>query len=195
MTSTVATRRDPHDDARWSTARVARLVKARSTTGDRRLAVRLAQLPESCTVLRDRQVPNTRATIDHIVVAPSGVWVIDAADYTGRVERRDATGWAAADARLFVDGRDYTKLADGLAWQTEAVRAALAAQGGDMPPVHAALCFTRCDSTWFARPFVVGDVLVTAQAELVQAIRQPGPMAPSAIDAAAGRLGRHFVAA
>lgn len=39
-----------------------------------------------CTFPHDRRIPPTRANIDHIVIAPTGVYVIDAKNYTGRAQ-------------------------------------------------------------------------------------------------------------
>ncbi len=64
------------------------------------------ELPESAIVLHDRRIPGSRANIDHIVVAPSGVWVIDAKAYGGKVERRTIGSIWNAQNRVFVAGRD-----------------------------------------------------------------------------------------
>lgn len=49
------------------------------SVGEERLA-RFFQreLPKSEIALHDRHIPGFRANIDHVLVAPSGVWVIDA---------------------------------------------------------------------------------------------------------------------
>ena len=67
------------------------------------------QLHQRAVVLDDRKVPGTKVHIDHIVVAPSGVWVIDAKESDGRVERRDIGGWFKVDERLYVAGKDRTE--------------------------------------------------------------------------------------
>src|SRR4051794_39107881 len=36
-------------------------------------------------ILHDRRIPGSRANIDHIAVAPSGVWVIDTKHYKGKI--------------------------------------------------------------------------------------------------------------
>lgn len=91
-------------------------------------------------VLHDRRWPGTRsANIDHIAVGPSGVFVIDAKKYQGKVELVDKGSWLRSDWRLHVNGRNQTKLVDGVAAQAAAVRAVL----GDHAdvPVHGVLCF------------------------------------------------------
>ncbi|MGB3375417.1 MAG: nuclease-related domain-containing protein [Microbacterium sp.] len=56
----------------------------RGAIGEEMLAARLKDLPEPARVLNDRRLPGTRANIDHIVVAPSGVWVVDAKRYRAK---------------------------------------------------------------------------------------------------------------
>jgi len=41
---------------------------------------------EGLYFLHDRRIPPTRANIDHIVIAPTGVYVIDAKNYAGRAQ-------------------------------------------------------------------------------------------------------------
>jgi len=67
------------------------------------------------SVLHDRRIPGARANVDHIVVAPWGVFVIDAKNYKGRVEKRDRGGFFSTDYRLYVGGRDKTALVAGMA--------------------------------------------------------------------------------
>jgi len=79
-------------------------------------------------LLHDRRIPWRRTTIDHIAVARSGVWVIDAKRYRAKVEVAQARlAVAGSDkTRLVVAGRDRTRLVDGLSMQVELVAAAVA---------------------------------------------------------------------
>lgn len=119
---------DPQSTTAW----------ARGAEGERRLASALTQLlGDRAVFLHDRKVG--RANIDHLIVASSGVWVVDAKNYNGRVEYRNKAGWLSpADWRIYVGGRDQTKLAKGLEWQVTAVRKAL---GRADVAIHPALCF------------------------------------------------------
>lgn len=49
------------------------------------------------------------------MIAPAGIFVVDAKDYQGSLEIRDLGGWFHADERLYVGGRDRSKLADNMA--------------------------------------------------------------------------------
>jgi hypothetical protein len=110
--------------------------------------------PRGILTLHDRKIPGSSANIDHIVVAPSGVWVVDAKNYTGRVERR---GRFSGDVRLYVNGKNRTRLAAAMNRQVEVVRRAV---GAHNVPVHAVLCFAGGEWGLFAKPFVVGDAWV-----------------------------------
>lgn len=59
---------------------------ARGAGGEERVAQLLAKhLDPSVVVLHDRAIARSRANIDHIAIAGSGVWVIDAKRYKGKV--------------------------------------------------------------------------------------------------------------
>ena len=75
-------------------------------------------------------MPRSRANIDHIAIAPSGVFVIDAKRYTGKIEVRKPL---IGDPKLVIRGRDKTKLVEGLKRQVEAVRSGLAVIEQDVP--------------------------------------------------------------
>ena len=98
-------------------------------------------------MLHDRRIPGSRANIDHLVVAASGIWIIDAKSYKGKVEQRDVGKWLQTDNRLYVNGRDQSKLVGGLARQINAVLEAI--EDADIR-VSAALCFV--DSEWVCSP-------------------------------------------
>jgi nuclease-like protein len=121
-------------------------------------------------VLDDRKVPGANATVNHIVIAPSGVWVVEAKDYDGRVERRDVGGWFKVDERLYVAGRDRTNLVDGIDRHVIAVENVLAREKLDLVPVHAALCFINSEWGWFAKPFSLNGVWVTWAQNLTELV-------------------------
>src|SRR3954452_23069156 len=114
--------------------------------GEEKLAAELAKVP-GLHVLNDRRVPGTRGNIDHIVIAPAGVFVVDAKHLAGRIELRDKGGLFRRDLHLYVGGRDQSKLARAMGWQIDAVRAAFGAAAVDpSPPLVAVLCFI--DGDW-----------------------------------------------
>jgi hypothetical protein len=64
----------------------------RGATGERRTARLLSQLERhGWAILHDLAVPGSRANIDHLVIGPAGVFVIDSKQYRGRLQL-DPTG-------------------------------------------------------------------------------------------------------
>lgn len=119
---------------------------ARGSTGEQKLAQALAGVT-GIKLLHDRSVPGTKGNIDHIVVAPAGVFVIDAKHYKGLIQIRDVGGWLKTDSRLYVGRRDCSHLAENMGWQVEAIQRALLA-GGFEPTllITPVLCFV--DGEW-----------------------------------------------
>lgn len=97
---------------------------AKGARGERELAAALADLA-GVKVLNDRRVPGTRGNVDHMVMAPAGLFVVDAKCYEGRLEIRDKGGLFRTDERLYVGGWDRSRLADKMAWQVKAVETLL----------------------------------------------------------------------
>jgi hypothetical protein len=153
------------------------------------------QLHDRAVVLDDRMVPGTKVSIDHIVVAPSGVWVIDTKDCGGRVERRDVGGWFKVDERLYVAGKDRTGMIDEVDRHVVAVEEALAKEGLDLVPVHAALCFTNSDWGWFAKPFSLNGVWVTWAERLPDLVLDWSAIPNSDLNRLARALGTRLPAA
>jgi hypothetical protein len=116
---------------------------AKGARGEKELADALAGLPDVVT-LHDRSVPGTRGNIDHLVIAPAGLFVVDAKHYEGRLRIRDRGGLFRTDNRLYVGGRDCSKLAENMGWQVKAVETLLASVEVAMP-VTPVLCFIDVD--------------------------------------------------
>lgn len=152
----------PKDAGRsWATGQV----------GEQALGAALDALRGDLLVLHDRRLPRSQANIDHLVVAPAGVWVIDAKRDRGRVAALDRGGWFRSDVRLTVAGRDRTRLVEGVRHQVRRVEAALPGV-----PVHGALCFVDADWALFAKPFAVDGVLVTWGKALRERLTAPGSL-------------------
>lgn len=117
----------PANETSWDTG----------AAGEEALGAHLAKTCPNVIVLHDRLLPNSRTNIDHLAVAPSGVFVIDAKRYKGKIQIQEP---ARGNPRLFIAGRNKTKLVEGLARQREAVLTALAPFDPEIP-VHACFCF------------------------------------------------------
>ena len=165
---------------------------ARGSAGERLLAEQLGRrIGNRAILLHDRRVPGTRGNIDHLAVAPSGVWIIDTKYYVGKVEHRDVGGWFRTDVRLFVCGHDRTKLVEGLGWQTEAVQRALVTLDsmGEAPvQLHQALCFVDAEWPFFAKPFSHNGVYVSGPRSLADAVAEPGLLSVEDVHRVASHL-------
>jgi hypothetical protein len=157
----------------------------KGSEGEQRLAAFLERrLPASAVVLHDLLVPGTRANIDHVVVAASGVWVIDAKRYSGKLERRRAGLLSNNGDAIIVAGRNRTNVVDGLPRQVDAVRKAVGAAVAVTPVV----CFL--DSEWGlrAKAFELNGVLVTRRRDLLRRISAPGELTPEAVVAVSRQI-------
>ena len=126
---------------------------------------------ESIRVMHDRRIPGTRANIDHVVVTPRGIWVIDAKKYKGRPQLRvDGGLFRPRVERLFIGGRDKTKLVEGAEWQATEVQAVV---GG--LPVIGVLCFVDADWPMIGGAFSVRAIEVLWARKLISRMRSVGP--------------------
>jgi hypothetical protein len=115
---------------------------ARGALGEEVVARSLAKhLRPGTLVLHDRAIAGSRGNVDHIAVAPSGVWVIDSKRYEGKV---DIHAPLLGKARLTVAGHGKTQLIRSLACQVELVAGEMARIARDVP-VQGALCFVDAD--------------------------------------------------
>lgn len=164
---------------------------ARGAEGEEQIGIFLSRsVGAEGVVLHDRRIPGRRANLDHVAIVPSGVWVIDAKHYRGRLERRSVGGWFTARQTLYVGRRDQSRLVASAARQ----RADVARR---LPPdlrVRAALCFTGAERNLFARPFVLDGVVVTWPKALAKELVAPGPLDAEARHELATRLARAFPA-
>ncbi|HVM31193.1 MAG TPA: nuclease-related domain-containing protein [Candidatus Limnocylindrales bacterium] len=125
-----------------------------------------------CRALHDRRVPGSPANIDHIVVAPSGIYVIDAKRYEGVVRVRDRGPLWRTDLRLYVGGRDRSKMADGLRWQVERVVKIIAGSGTTpLPRVVGVLCFVGSSWPLFRPPKEFEGLRLESPRSLEKALR------------------------
>jgi hypothetical protein len=123
-------------------------------------------------VLHDRRIPGTRANIDHLVVAPCGVYVVDAKHYRGAIRWHNKGSAFRPDVRLYVKGRDRTNLVVSMQQQASTVARLLPAE----TPIVPVLCFVLSDWGLLQRSFRVDGVLVTWPRNLAKRIRPDGPL-------------------
>jgi hypothetical protein len=166
-------------------------VWARGAEGERRLGGALATLTaDDLVVLHDRRLPSSKTNIDHLVVGPNGIYVVDAKRYTGLVELRSSgTSFRPGPNKLYVAGRDRSKLVDAMSKQILAVDAVTKDLLATMPvPITAVLCFVDSEWALFAKPLSLNGVEVMWPKVLYKLVCAPGPLGPSDVQAYAQRL-------
>jgi hypothetical protein len=162
----------------------------KGSNGESRLAAFVErEVGNGILALHDRLIPGTRRNIDHIFIAPSGVWVVDAKSYKGKVAKRDVGPFWRSEYKVYVGGRDRSNLAKGVESQVEAVLAALrpdpVVKGTD---VYAGLCFVDSDWGMLDFPFQVGTVWVLYPGALRKRLKKDGPLSRELMEHVAKRL-------
>ena len=135
-------------------------------------------------ILNDRRMPGGHGNIDHLAIAPTGVFVIDAKNIKGKVRVAKPLFGAA---KLRIAGRNRTKLIDGLDRQVSAVRDALEANGHAGVPVQGVLCFTTADLPLLGTLKMRGHLLLHSRV-LAKRLNANGPLQSPAIEALAHSL-------
>jgi hypothetical protein len=157
---------DRYDD-RWATA------YDKGAVGEQRLGQLLERLVGGFGwVLHDRAV-GRNANIDHIVVVPSGVWIVDSKNYRGKV-RAQRRGLFGPVQGMRVRGADRTDVVRGALWQVDSVRSAVDEPG---VPVHLLLAFPD-DSAfgWFSKSFQIDGVWCCPPGELAGRLLGSAPV-------------------
>jgi hypothetical protein len=118
---------------------------------------------EGFRILHDRQIPGSRANIDHLVIGPPGIYVVETKSLGGSLQIRDND--------VFVAGRRRTKMIDEVKREALAVESALAdeiaAHGRTVSPV---ICVHRADLP-LLRSEVAGVRIVSGK-DLVKRLRE-----------------------
>jgi len=160
-------------------------------SGERLVGRKIDELSgEHVTALHDRRIPGSRANIDHLAVAATGVWVVDAKSHKGALEVRRSGGlFSPRVERLYIGGRDKTALLTGLRHQLDLVRLALLQVDAPIP-VHGALCFVDTELPWI-KESIDGVPLVTRRG-LTKLLKREGPLTAEDRDAVATYLDDAF---
>jgi hypothetical protein len=145
--------------------------------GEQAVGAALAQLAPKCVIsVHDRRIPGSRANIDHIAIAPSGIYVIDAKVVSGKMSsRRTGPIWDRGPVRLFVGGRDKTSFVTGMDRQVAAVAAALDG-GSSQIPIHAMVVLVGVQVGWFERPVYVQGVWIGWRKGVGKVLAKTGPL-------------------
>ena len=123
-----------HDDERaWR----------RGAEGEEAVARRLAKLPEGWTVLHDLCLRESGTNLDHLVVGPAGVFVLNTKALSGKV-------WVG-DRVVMVNGRKTTYLRTAR-WEARRVGELLTAAGAPEVEITPALVLVGCEVTVRSTP-------------------------------------------
>lgn len=136
-------------------------------------------------IFNDCQVPNGRGNIDHIVVASSGVWVIDTKYWAGRIEYKNVGGLTRGSDRLLIDGEDRTDLVNDIYAQVIPIATII---GERSVPIHPAIVFI--DGNWNPgvirvlanRPYQHLGVWITWPKALSSKIGKQGPLSVETVE-------------
>lgn len=165
--------------------------------GEEAVAKHLAARCPEVPVLHDRRMPGSRANIDHIAIAPSGVLVIDTKRLKGKIEVRKPL---FGKEKLLVAGRDKTRLVDGLRRQVAAVASALDLIEADVP-LAGCFCFVNPDGQGggsgipLLRTLTVGGFALYYPRRLSRRLNRDGPVTREQIDVLTEALVELFPAA
>ena len=178
-----------------STPLVTTSTSATQTLAPTRLANHLQrELSESSVLISNRKSKGTRSRLDHLVITPGGVWIIETKNYKGHVEQRDEGRQYKSDIRLYVGGRDRSKALLGTGWQHKAVTQALLSLGRPEVPVHQALCLDNADWPVIRKPFKIDGIWVLWAPELVEIVNDAPLFGEDDVANLAVRLGIIFPA-
>jgi hypothetical protein len=139
---------------------------------------------EGFRVLHDRRIPGSRANIDHIVIGPPGVFVVETKSFGGQLKVRGN--------EVYVAGRRKTAMLEEAKREALAVQVALAPELEALGiPVVPVICVHRASLPWFGAQ--AAGVRIVSGKDLVKFLRKADPrQTPEAVErlanAAASRL-------
>lgn len=115
--------------------------------------------------IHDRQMPRSKANIDHMAVTSTGIFIVDAKNYQGKIEVRGRLDqMVGGSSQLWIGGRNKTKLVDDVNKQILAVENVLEKVGLNFP-VFGALAFYKAkwDLPGFLRASSVNGILINSR--------------------------------
>lgn len=127
------------------------------------------------------------------MIAPAGLFVVDAKRYDGALQIRDKGGLFRSDERLYVGGRDCSHLADNMGWQVSAVETLLGSVERTVT-VTPVLCFLGVEWPLLFRPDSYRGVRIDSPKSLRKLITARPALNAAEIDKVARILATGFPA-
>ena len=129
---------------------------------------------EGFRILHDRRIPGSRANIDHIVIGPPGVFVVETKSFGGRLNVRGN--------EVYVAGRRRTGMIEEVKREALATQVAIASELETIGlPVVPVICVHRADLPWLGAQ--AGGVRIASGKELVKRLRTAEPrLDPQTVD-------------
>jgi hypothetical protein len=154
----------------------------RGALGEQRTATLLNRLERhGWTSLHDLAVPGSRANLDHLVVGPGGVFVVDSKQYRGRLQ-------LTADATLWHGRHPLTSALRAVRFEADRAAQVLAVPGLPVAPIVAV---HGAPVPWGT--LVVGGVTVVASNHLTDWLRtRPTTLSPARVAWLVGRARQQF---
>jgi hypothetical protein len=122
-------------------------------------------------VLHDRRIPGSRANIDHIVIGPPGIYVVETKSFGGTLKIRGG--------EIYVGGRRRTGMIEEVKREALAVQIALAdeieAHGYRVTPI---ICVHRAGLPWFGSE--LAGVRIVSGKGLIKRLRKADPILSAA---------------
>ena len=129
------------------------------------------ELGDSVIVLDDRVNPRSGGRIEHLIVAPSGLWIVDTSS-CGSTNVYSSVHSRRAKADAFTDGRNRGKLVAAMQAECDSVGAVLQMIGSPGIPVHGAVCFADTDRPRFGGSSEVNGVWIGYTRTLIKRVKQ-----------------------
>jgi hypothetical protein len=104
----------------------------RGAAGERRTARLLRRLErDGYTSLHDLAVPGSAANVDHLVIGPTGVFVVDSKQYSGRVHQ-------SLDGRAWHNHAPLARQLEVVRWEADTIARTLGVQVDPLVVIHGA---------------------------------------------------------
>ena len=114
-------------------------------------------------VMHDRIIPGSKANLDHILITPKGVFLVDAKNYKGKIEVVNmARSFSKPNFQLRVGGRDQSKLVEQVKNQKLRMGDELRKRGISCEVVGV-LAFVGGQWPLLNKPLIINDVYINSK--------------------------------